>query len=72
MWSILLHLTTGRQFSVVEEERIKWEELKADSRRDVERSLQSLRNTETLGKDVLTQVRACNRKVKNLPSRTLY
>ncbi len=66
MRSLFVHLTNGRQLLSVEEESTKWEELVADSRRDVEHTLRSLRNAETLGDDVLKQVRECNRKVKNL------
>lgn len=72
MWSLFLHLTMGRQFLTVEEETIKWEEVVANSRRDVAQTLQSLRKSELLGDEVLKQVRDCNRKVKILPSRTLY
>ena len=45
---------------------MKWEELMIDSRKDFERTLRSLRNTEALEDDVLKTVRECNRTVKNL------
>lgn len=55
-----------KEFLTVEEETIKWEEVVANSRRDVAQTLQSLRKSELLGDEVLKQVRDCNRKVQEL------